>query len=201
MRPDGGFTFAEQPDRCGEAARILWRADCDATVLPVSASRAGRSDPAVFDLACIGHPVYIFRDATGIEHLLIGDAAHHLRLDVAEGSVLDGPVRLRYPLADDHTLPAKILALRRLLALERLGRFPRLLFPPDPYAARWARAMQAFDGRRLGATHREIAAVLYGDALVDAEWRGRSDYLRCRVQRALRVAGMLVNGGYRRLLR
>lgn len=114
--------------------------------------------------------------------------------------MLDGPVRLHYLLADDCTLPAKILTLRRLLALKRLGRFPRLLFPPDPYAARWARAMQAFDGHRLGVTHREIAAVLYGEALVDAEWRGRSDCLRCRVQRALRIAGVLVNGGYRRLL-
>lgn len=196
----GGCTFAERPDHCLEAARILWRADCDPTVLAVSASRAGRSDPTAFDFARIVHAIHIFHDAVGIEHLVIGDAAHHLRLDVVQGGVLDGPVRLRYRLADGRALPAKILTLRRLLGLERLGRFPRLLYPPDPYAPRWARAMQAFDGRRLGASHREIAAVLYGDAIVDANWRGRSDYLRSRVQRALRFAGTLVDSGYRRLL-
>ncbi len=61
--------------------------------------------------------------------------------------------------------------------------------------------VQAFDGQMAGASHRDIAAVLYGGDMVKVDWRGRSDYLRCRVQRSLRLGHMLAHGGYRRLLR
>lgn len=201
MPSDGGCTFAAPPDHHAQEATILWRADCDAAVLPVSASRAARSDPTAFDLSRIVYPVHIFRDDAGIEHVLIGDPGHHLRFDVIEGSVLDGPVRLHYQLADGCALPARILTLRRLLALEHLGRFPRLLFPPEPRAIRYMRALQAFDGKRAGATNREIVAALYGDRLVQADWQNGPNYLRSRLQRALRFAAVLVQGGYRQMLR
>jgi hypothetical protein len=166
----------------------------------VAARAAGHADPNSFDLARLTYPVLILHDTEGIERLLIGDAAHHLRLDVLDGSVLDGPVRFRYRLADGGGLPAKITTLRRLVALQQLGRFPRQLFWPEPSARRWMRALQAFDGRAIGASHREIAAALYGADIMGADWLGPSSYLRCRVQRALRFGCALVQGGYRRLL-
>lgn len=199
--PHGGCTFAEQPQKRAETATILWRGECDTTVLPVWARRARRTDPNAFDLTRIVYPVYIFRDPDGTEHLLIGDAGHHLRLDILRGSVLDGPVRLQYRLTDGYALPTKLLTLRRLLALERLGRFPHPLFPCEPRATHWIQALQAIDGHAVGASHREIAVALYGEAIVDTDWGGSSDYLRCRVQRALRFGDTLVHGGYRRLLR
>lgn len=147
------------------------------------------------------YPVLVLRDAAGPERLLIGDAGHHLRLDVVAGSVLDGPVRLQYNLADSNTLDAKLMTLRRLLALERLGRFPSSLFPRIHRADRWMMALQAFDERAAGASHRDIAVVLYGANRVNSDWQGRSSYLRCRVQRTLRFGHALVQEGYRRLLR
>jgi hypothetical protein len=169
-------------------------------VPPVAARPAGHSHQAVFDLNRIHYPVYVFRDGLGTERVLIGDVGHHLRLDVIEGSVLEGPVRFRYQLADECALPAKVMTLRRLMALARLGRFPKVLFPCEPRAAGWMRAMQAFDGRRVGATQREIAGALYGRTPTEEDWRRGSSYLRCRVQRALRLASNMVEGGYRRLL-
>lgn len=170
-------------------------------MLPVSASPAGRTDPNIFDLMQLPYPAIIFRDAAAVERVLIGDAGHHLRIDVVGGSVLDGPVRLRYRLTAGPALPSQILTLRRLIALQRLGRFPQRFFPRAPRAARWMRALQAFDGKRAGASNREIAATLYGDKIVQADWHSGPNYLRSRLARALRFATMLVQGGYLQMLR
>jgi hypothetical protein len=51
-----------------------------------------------------------------------------------------------------------------------------------------------------GASHREIAAVIFSPKLVADEWNGRSDFLRLRVQRLLRYGRDMVAGGYRKLL-
>jgi hypothetical protein len=63
------------------------------------------------------------------------------------------------------------------------------------------KALQAFDAMQAGASHRHIAAALFGESIVRDDWSGRSDYLRLRVQRLLRFAERLVKGGYRDLLR
>jgi hypothetical protein len=62
-------------------------------------------------------------------------------------------------------------------------------------------ALQAYDAVQAGASHRDIAAALFGEKAVKEDWYGRSDYLRLRVQRLVRMADKLVNGGYRNLLR
>jgi len=62
-------------------------------------------------------------------------------------------------------------------------------------------ALQAHDAVQAGASHREIAAALFGEKVVKEDWFGRSDYLRLRVQRLVRTADKLVYGGYRDLLR
>jgi hypothetical protein len=61
-------------------------------------------------------------------------------------------------------------------------------------------ALQAYDAVGAGASHREIAAALFGERVVKEDWCSRSDYLRLRVQRLVRTADNLVNGGYRDLL-
>jgi hypothetical protein len=81
-----------------------------------------------------------------------------------------------------------------------MGRFPRGLFPLEPRARRWAMALQAYDGDVAGASHRDVAEVLFGNRIVRTDRAGRSDYLRLQVQRLLRAARRLVNGGYRQLL-
>jgi hypothetical protein len=43
--------------------------------------------------------------------------------------------------------------------------------------------------------------ALFGEATVEADWNGRSAYLRSRVQRLIRLGEALVQGEYRRLLR
>ena len=159
-------------------------------------------DPDAFDITQLACPVLVLRAFSGVEHLLIGDSVCHVRLDIAGGTVLAGPVRLRYEFPGLAGMEAKLLTLRRLVGLVRLGRFPRGLFPLPPVqrARRWMMALRALDARREGATHREIAAALFGETRVDADWDGSSAYLRCRVQRLIRLGEALVQGGYRDLL-
>ena len=160
-----------------------------------------RGDGDAFDLHHFGSLATVLRSPDGHEHLLLSDGAHHLHIDVTAGSLLDGPVRFRYELSGFKHIEAKTLTLRRLMLLHRLGRFPSGLFPPERRARRWAMALQAHDAVRAGASHREIAAALFGEKTVREDWYGRSDYLRLRVQRLVRMADKLVNGGYRDLLR
>ncbi|MGK9232233.1 DUF2285 domain-containing protein [Inquilinus limosus] len=149
-------------------------------------------------MAC---PVLILTEPSGVERVLIGDERGEVRLDVRAGTVLDGPVRLRYDLAGARGVEAKLLTLCRLMALMRLGRIPRRLFLSSRRTGRWAMALQALDARRAGASHRDIAAALFGEEIVAQDWDGRSTYLRSRVQRLLRLGEALRQGGYRRLLR
>ncbi len=196
----GGYTFAENPTQPAGAALTVWRADFDASVLPVIAEHARAPHPDDFDLRTLPCPVLVFRGLDGIERILLDDGPYRLRLDIIAGSVLDGPCRFRYDLAGCEAVPENLKTLQKLLALKRLGRFPRMLFPPDPRAGRWRQVLRAFDARADGATQREIAIALYGADIVGADWRGHSDYLRSRVQRALRLGHELVQGGYRRFL-
>jgi hypothetical protein len=60
-------------------------------------------------------------------------------------------------------------------------------------------ALRALDGRLDGATHREIAAALFGaNAVPERDWI--SHELRDRTARLVRLGIAMMNGGYRRLL-
>lgn len=179
----------------------MWRADAAPSVLTVEATPAREVDPDVFDVMNIPGSVLVLKHVSGAEHLLIGDGRCQLRLDVRSGTVLHGPVRLRYDLTGTAAVETKLLTLRRLLALLRLGHIPRTLVPTDRRARRWMMALRAWDAQMAGAAHRDIAAALFGQATVDADWTRGSGYLRCRVQRLIRLGNKLVRGGYRQLLK
>lgn len=136
----------------------------------------------------------------GREELLLFEGGRCVRIEVTAGTLLAGPVRLLYTLAGFSELEPKLLTLRRLLALRRLGRLPATLYPPERRARRWAMAFQAYDGARAGATHREIAIALFGAKRVETDWAAGED-MRMRVHRLIRTAERLVEGGYLRLLR
>lgn len=131
---------------------------------------------------------------------MLTDGSRHLQLHVTEGSVLGGPVRFRCTLNGMRDIEQKVLALRRLCLCHRLGRLPRSLYPPVPQAGRWIDKLRAVDAIAAGASHREIAAALFGEKRTAAEWSRASDYLRLRVQRLVREGKRLVEDGYRELL-
>jgi hypothetical protein len=90
-------------------------------------------------------------------------------------------------------------SLRRLIALRDTGCLSSASCRPPAKAARWLQILRAHDARRTGASHRDIAMSLFGEARVRDDWAGASDYMRMRVQRLVRAAEQTVAGGYRSL--
>lgn len=196
----GGSVFREDPDLDAAAARIFWRADVDPWLVRVDALAAGRDPAGAIDARKMGVPCVVLVGPAG-ERMLWRDGARHLRLALREGSFLNGPVRLRYALEGLAGLDHQLLTLRRFVGLNRLGRLPAILYPKDRRADHWIRLIRVMDALAAGASQREIAEVLFGLARTRSDWRGRSDYLRLRVQRLVRTALQLRDGGYLELLR
>jgi hypothetical protein len=61
------------------------------------------------------------------------------------------------------------------------------------------RALQAYDGAVVGASQREIAQVLFGDAAVAGKWQSDGE-LRAQVRYLIARARAYVSGGYIKLL-
>lgn len=168
-------------------------------MVAVDALPAVRTDADAFDLSTIGATAHVLCSTDG-EKLLLGDGPRRVRLDVRTGTLLDGPVRFHYRIDGFVDLGHKLLTLRRLTGLRRLGHLPATLFAPDRCAERWIALLRTADALAEGASHREIAEGLFGPGKVRVDWRSRSDYLRLRVQRLARNANRLVAGGYLALL-
>lgn len=198
----GGSTFAERPDRGAPDARLLWTAEVDGGVVPVRAEPVAAGHPDGFTLERLAGRVSLARGEDGREHLALSDGWRRLRLDVVEGTLLaGGEVRLHFELAGFAQLDARLLTVRRLLSLWRKGRFLRALFPPLAGLPHRLEALRVADALAAGASHREIAIALYGEARVRADWNGRTDFLLSRVRRRAAEARRMEQGGWRMLLR
>jgi hypothetical protein len=195
-----GFTFFEAPETGSPSARLLWHACLDPGVLVVKTKPALSGDPGGFDLACLEALAVVAKSNPGIEHVALSDGYRRIRIDVMSGTVLEGPVVLQHQLTGLAGLSPKILALRRLIALTRTRRFGVSLFPVAPQTARIVAALQVFDGLLAGASQHDLAVALYGEDRVAAEWNGKSDSMRSRVRRLVRLAHDLAAGGWQRLL-
>jgi hypothetical protein len=163
--------------------------------LPCDTSQADAIDPARAPWETL-----LIRATDGREHALLRQGGRQIQLLLRSGTFANGPVYFHYALEGLQTLEAKLLTLRRLLALHGRGRFPNALFPVERRARRWIMILRTIDGLQSGASQREIAVVLFGGEAVQIGWRGRSDYLRLRVQRLVRGARDLVDGSYIALL-
>lgn len=118
------------------------------------------------------------------EHLLIRRDDDLFRLDVIEGTVAAGPVSLRFDLADDNRLPARIAALGRFRGKAAVGRRQaRLLNKLD--------ALHAVDARGAGASLREIAELVLGPGA----WPGDGEHRKSLVRRMLLAGDHLICGG------
>ncbi len=137
----------------------------------------------------------------GREQVALSDGYRRIRIDVARGTVLEGPVRLEYLLGGFGDVDTRILTLRRLISLHKSGRFARGLFPAERLAPKWLAALRTCDAVRAGATQSDIARALFGERFGSSGRREGSDFLRLRVQRLVRKGRSMIQGGYRTLLR
>lgn len=195
--PLGGSCFAEDPSTPAWRARILFNAATDPSVLPCDVVC---EDPEGFGLAQIGCFSAVLRGKDSLEHVVLTDGLHRLRLDVRGGTLTESPVRLRFALDGLRSIEAPLLTLRRLVAVDRRGAMPLGLYGRDRRAGRWIAALRADDAQRSGASQRDVAQLLFGIERVRDDWTGTSDYLRSQVRRLLRFGERMRGGGWRSLL-
>jgi hypothetical protein len=137
----------------------------------------------------------------GARLLLTVDSVPWPLLLALSGDVCEG-------MALDILLPATSAArmvwptLTRLIALLERPHAParrRLAHRPARESLIHMRTLQALDGQAAGATHREIASVIFGHDEVFQRWATNSE-LRAQMRYLLRRGHRLINGGYRDLL-
>lgn len=171
-------------------------------MVPVRTVPVAADDPDAFELARFAACASLACGDDGREYLVLSDGWRHLRLDVVEGTLAgQGHVRFEFKLSGFAGLDAKLLTVRRLLSLWRRRRFLAGLFQPLAGLSHRLETLRVADARATGASHREIAVALYGEARVRDEWGGPSDFLLSRVRRRIAEARRMERGGYRSLLR
>lgn len=193
-----GCLYASDPMCDAHSSDVIWRPDLNHNVLHFTALPIAEGEGGdVFDLAAIACRWVLLRGVGQMQHLLFRDGRRSLQLAV-EGIDLLAPVRL---------IPSKCadprqLRLHRCFVDFRIS--SRLLpshFPRECLSGRLKRVLRALDGNLAGASHRQIAVMLFGEAQVEAEWCAPGRPLRDKVRRTIRRGHALMQGGYRSLLR
>lgn len=178
---------------------VLWRWQADRSVPVLSLTPASAYDPDALDIRRLDLAVIVVRTQDGHQHVMVSDGARRLRFAVTGGDVLGGAMRCRLHFPPRGVGLASMDGLRMLIALRDTGRLPKAGRGLRSKSARWLQMLWAHDARCAGASQRDIALLLFGEARVCEDWSGPSDYMRMRVQRLLRAAEDLVSGGYRAL--
>lgn len=192
-----GLIASETPDREAGPAQVFWRPDVNPGVLGARAEPCTQDDS--IDVSALSCAVTILR-LPGEEHVRVSDGARSIQFFVRDGTVLEGPVQVRFALNGHGVLAPRLDTMRRFAALVRTKRFPHSLFAPPPHAVWWAQALTAFDAAQVGLPRREIAARLFGAEAAAKHWPAESEWMRSRVRRALQMGEKLVSGGYRKIL-
>lgn len=178
---------------------MFWRAEADDGILRVSAhARPIVSGSRAVDFRDIVAQVTVLKVESGREHVRLSHGPHAIALEVQEGTILDGPVYLKFHV-NFATVQPQILTLDRLYALCHLGKFRKKDFRLDQRRFRWLLALHALDLEAAGLSQREIADRLIGEA-IGLKWREKGNRLRSRVRRIISLGRDLRDGGYLQLL-
>jgi hypothetical protein len=192
----GGYGFPFDPHLHADNVALVWLPQLDpATVLlipaptPFSASRS------------LGSLTPIFRRlASDGEHWVVSDAEGSFPLLLTGGFENDTPVASVSPFDANFAARADpALRLWRLLTGERSVRSADSL--TQLQRQQLAFSLRALDAHLAGATYREIAEVLFGEARVPTGSSWKTHDLRGRTIRLVRAGLRLMRGGYLDLLR
>jgi len=116
---------------------------------------------------------------------------------------LEDSAAFAYLVPADEGLDARLLAVRETQATYESGiaeQVSATMAGPSRADLLHVRALQVFDATTAGASHRDIADVLFGAERVARKWNSDSE-LRARVRHLIKRAEYYVNGGYRDLTR
>ncbi|PAL20626.1 DUF2285 domain-containing protein [Sphingopyxis sp. GW247-27LB] len=184
----GGFTFAEAPGRSASAARLLWSAAFDPSVLLAHAGGGSVRDapaPVTVPWLAVG--------GGGRLHAVIGGAHHGVRVDII-GHVRTPPLeRLIFPFTVT-IAPRQLAEFRRLVALAR--GHPLMARADTRRLNRFVLALRVIDALGEGASLRTV-----GEAFVRAgDWPGAGESTKSRARRLVSTARALWIDGPRSIL-
>jgi hypothetical protein len=140
---------------------------------------------------------HILIDADGSQHVVLRGNGAAIQLTIEGADITVQPVAITLLIRSLRTLGRasnQLDTLRRILA-------PARSLGPPLWTTRTENLRDAFitfDGRRAGASHREIAILIYGARTVAEDWDAG---LRERMQRHYNRGAAFSAGGYRRFLR
>ena len=189
-----GLAVPEDPTRDARDVQPVWdlRHCSDVRLTADDGDAALR-----FDLWHSGRRRTLLHDGS---RLLLSDAS---RRDSLRPLVLDASLQVGSPFA--YVVPSGLssaISVRLLQnAIDAVHARPVAIEPCRPSRAALVhmRSLQALDGVATGASHRAIAAVLFGEARVAERWAPDSE-LRAQLRHLIRRARVLRDGGYRRLV-
>lgn len=188
------------PELPSGVAPVVWLPDRSLTTITARADLCDNFEDRDFSLERISIRAHVHFDAVGRQLVLLQSDTHQITVIVEGRLVTLGSVRLHFASSTLHRLERYVDALQTLLHVLHLRKLAGPPLRPGPVdALRYRNAIIAIDGERAGASRREIAAVIYGDAQVAHEWN-RSDRLKAMVKRDVRRGRRLLAGGWRDLI-
>jgi hypothetical protein len=164
----------------------MWSAAVDPRVIVARATPAQNSGGRTFDAAIAATRILRGRHH---EHLLINQHGVITRLDIIEGTVLAGPVSLRFELADDCHLEVGMGAIRAFASENETH-------PRHTQLARRLLALHAADARAAGTSLRETAERVLGPG----DWPGDGEHRKSVVRRLVAAGEQMVRAGPRAIL-
>jgi len=195
-----GLLYSDSPAVDARTACVLWRPDCYAGVLSMSAvvTASDGQKTLLHDLQC--RSVLLLRPGDQQHIVLLGEG-RGLQLTVQGASVLT-PVRLLIDaVPDPNTARIQLDLLRCFQDLRLTGRIRPRRTMKEMENRRLKMVLQALDGSRAGASHREIAIAIYGPDRVRADWDDPREHLKDHIRRTVRRGFSWMSGGYRSFLR
>lgn len=178
----------------------MWDHKLDPLTIRATARACSARSADAFDIHRSQLGVTILKDRDG-EEALIGYGRNAVRLSIHEGSLLDGPVCLTYHLSGREHFARRILALRQLDAIMRLGRVTAGVSTPASNPSRPIMLLRTLNALASHSSAHLIACSLFGEEVVARDWGHPSDYLRMQTRRLISRARRLAAGGYVMLLR
>lgn len=194
-----GLACPENPafDAC--MVQPVWRTEPDALLRIFADEGDAPTDAEPFSLWAIPGRKSLLHDGRRLLlTTVLGTRVLRMAIanDVSDGhsfayAIRSGPrARARWQAVQEH-----LRALRVAEPVRRYALSPR----PSRLAVLHMRALQALDGRAAAASHRDIAAAIFGDQRVAEDWHADSE-LRAQVRHLLRRGNAFMRGDYRGLI-
>ncbi|GLV24714.1 DNA -binding domain-containing protein [Sphingobium sp. TomTYG45] len=179
---------------------ILWSSALDPSILRCLAVPAAIGQAGAFNLELCGEKAVVVKGGAGAEHILIGARPGGLRIDLLEGTLLQGPVMLRYDFSAADDIEPSLTTLRAFHHLCRMGKLSHRAIKKRQRDRRVVDALRTHDALQAGASIRDVGILLFGAGRVAEEWGAPGEALKSQCRRMIALARRMAGGGYRCLL-